>query len=134
MKPFGALLGLQNLLMHLREAPKKEMNIPQPRFLLRDPNDKKPTSIYCHLRFNNDRIVFTTGEKIHPKEWDSEKQRAINSKKFPHNSELNIWLDKIDSEIKSIFRFRSMIHPGFSVSLFHRTFINIRIDEVVERV
>jgi len=90
--------------VHLREAPKKEMNIPQPRFLLRDPNAKKPTSIYCHLRFNNDRIVFATGEKIHPNEWDSGKQRAINSKKFPHNSELNIWLDKIDSEIKSIFR------------------------------
>ena len=80
------------------------MNIPQPRFLLREPNDKKPTSIYCHLRFNNEKIVFATGEKIHPIEWDSGKQRAINSKKFPYNSELNIWLDKIDSEIKSIFR------------------------------
>ena len=49
--------------MHLREAPKKEMTIPQSRFLLRDPNGKKPTSIYCQLRFNNDRIVFATGEK-----------------------------------------------------------------------
>ena len=80
------------------------MNIPQPRFLLRYPNDKKPTSIYYHLRFNNDRIVFATGEKINPGEWENKKQRAINSKKYPHNTELNIWLDKIDSEIKSIFR------------------------------
>jgi hypothetical protein len=90
--------------MHLRKAPKKDMNIPQPRFLLREPNEKKPTSIYCHLRFNNDRFVFATGEKIIPIEWDASKQSAINSKKFPHNTELNIWLDKIDSEIKSIFR------------------------------
>ena len=39
-----------------------------------------------------------------PAEWDPSKQRAINSKKYPHNSELNIWLDKVDSEIKSVFR------------------------------
>ena len=62
------------------------MNIPQPRFLLREPNNKKPTSIYCHLHFNNDRVVFATGEKIQPTEWDNGKQRAINSKKFPHNT------------------------------------------------
>ena len=80
------------------------MNIPQPRFLLRNPTDKSPTAIYCHLRFNNERIVFATGEKIHPAQWDSGKQRAINSKKYPQNSELNIWLDRIDTEIKSIFR------------------------------
>lgn len=80
------------------------MNIPTPHFLLRDPKSKKATLISCHLRFNNDRIIFSTGERIHPAEWDSSKQRAINSKKYPHNTELNIWLDKIDSEIKSVFR------------------------------
>jgi transcription termination factor Rho len=40
------------------------MNIPQPRFLLRNPKDKRPTLISCHIRFNNDRIIFSTGEKI----------------------------------------------------------------------
>jgi hypothetical protein len=35
--------------MHLREAPKKEMNIPQPRFLLRDPKTKNqhPYIVIC---------------------------------------------------------------------------------------
>ncbi len=80
------------------------MNIPQPRFLLRDPKSTKPTLINCHLRFSNERIVFSTGEKIIPIEWDSSKQRAINSKKYPHNSELNIWLDKVEMELKTIFR------------------------------
>lgn len=80
------------------------MNIPQPRFLLRDPKSTKPTLINCHLRFNNERLVFSTGEKIIPTEWDSSKQRAINSKKYPHNSELNIWLDKVEMEVKTIFR------------------------------
>jgi integrase len=91
--------------VHLRKAPiNEEMNIPTPHFLLREPKSKKPTLISCHLRFNNERIIFSTGERIIPAEWDSSKQRAINSKKYPHNTELNIWLDKIDSEIKSVFR------------------------------
>jgi hypothetical protein len=80
------------------------MNVPQPHFLLRNPKDKKRTLINCHLRFNNERLVFSTVEKILPVEWDTIKQRAINSKKFPQNSELNVWLDKIDSETKSVFR------------------------------
>ena len=80
------------------------MNIPTPHFLLREPKSKKPTLISCHIRFNNDRIIFSVGERILPSEWDSSKQRAINSKKYPHNTELNIWLDKVDTEIKSVFR------------------------------
>lgn len=80
------------------------MNIPTPHFLLREPKSKKPTLISCHIRYNNDRIIFSVGERILPVEWDSSKQRAINSKKYPHNTELNVWLDKVDSEIKSVFR------------------------------
>jgi len=80
------------------------MFIPQPRFILRQPNGNKPTAIQCHLRFNGERIVFSTGEKIHPNEWNSDIQRAINSKKYPHNSDVNMWLEKIDTETKFIFR------------------------------
>jgi len=80
------------------------MIIPQPRFILRDKKDKNPTSIQCHLRFQSQRIVLSTGEKIYPVEWDSKKQRAINSKKYPHNTDLNMWLDKMDNEIKAVFR------------------------------
>ncbi len=101
---FAIFFGLRRLPLHLRAAPKKEMFIPQPKFLLRKPKDIKPTAIQCHLRFNGDRIVFSTGEKINPAEWDFSKQRAINSKKYPHNTELNMWLEKIDNEIKFIFR------------------------------
>lgn len=102
---FKDLVVLPKSLVHLRKAPiNAEMNIPQPRFLLRNPKDKRPTLISCHIRFNNDRIIFSTGEKIIPFEWDSSKQRAINSKKYPQNSKLNEWLDKIDADIKSVFR------------------------------
>lgn len=80
------------------------MKIPTPRFLLRDPKSNSPTLINCHIRFDNERIVISVGEKVLPSEWNAEKQRAINSKKYPHNTDLNLWLDKVDNEIKSIFR------------------------------
>ena len=80
------------------------MIIPQPRFILRDKKDTKPTAIQCHIRFQSHRIVIATGEKINPHEWDFKKQRATNSKKYLHNTELNIWLDKIENDIKLVFR------------------------------
>lgn len=80
------------------------MNIPQPRFLLKEPNSKSKTLIYVHIRFSKERVVYSTGEKVLSIQWDSKRQRAINSKKFPENTELNLWLDKLDTTIKSIFR------------------------------
>ena len=80
------------------------MKIPQPRFLLKAPKSNTTTAIYCHIRFNRERVIYATGDKIHPNQWDPIRQRAINSRKYPENTEINLWLDKIDSEIKSIFR------------------------------
>ncbi len=80
------------------------MNIPQPRFLLKKPKSKSVTQIYMHVRFARERVVYSTGEKILPAKWDTSKQRAINSKRYPENTELNLWLDKLDNTIKSIFR------------------------------
>lgn len=80
------------------------MIIPQPRFILRDKKEAKPTAIQCHIRYERHRIVLSTGEKIIPAEWDFDKQRAINSKKYPHNTELNAWIDKMENDIKQVFR------------------------------
>ncbi len=80
------------------------MKIPQPRFLLKDPNSNTTTAIYCHIRFNRERVIYASGDKVHPNQWNPTRQRAINSKKYPENTEINLWLDKIEGEIKSIFR------------------------------
>src|SRR5581483_7749698 len=37
-------------------------------------------------------------------EWDFVKQRALVNKKIPRNAEINMWLDKIEAEVKSVFR------------------------------
>jgi len=78
------------------------------------------------VRFNNERVPFSTRGKILPAQWDSKKQRAINSKKFPHNNELNIWLDKIDTEVKSLFRGFNLDNVSPTADLV-RNIINERI-------
>ena len=56
------------------------------------------------LRTGSGSIEFIRAKKINPVEWDFDKQRAINSNKYPHNTERNKWLDKIENEIKLVFR------------------------------
>jgi hypothetical protein len=56
------------------------------------------------LRLKDERIIFSNGEKIIPSEWDKKIERSINLKKFLQNPELNVWLDIIESGIKSVLR------------------------------
>ena len=93
------LLGPPKSLVHLRKAPiNAEMNIPTPHFLLREPKCKKPTLISCHIRFNNDRIIFSVGERILPAEWDSSKQRAINQEPV----DLQIQYNELEGKLNDI--------------------------------
>jgi integrase len=80
------------------------MKISDPKFLLKEPKSDSKTLISLFVRFNNGRFVYSTGESIHPKNWDFEAQRAKISRKNPENTEINAWLGKIDNEIMSICR------------------------------
>src|ERR1044071_2184121 len=79
------------------------MNISKPHFLLKTPKSDSETLISLFVRFNGQRLVHSTGAKIHPDKWNFKTQRANGSKKDLEISELNYWLDKIDSSIKQIF-------------------------------
>lgn len=46
------------------------------RFVLKEPNGKKPTPILLLYRYKNDRLKYATGEAIHPEQWDSINQQA----------------------------------------------------------
>lgn len=76
------------------------MYIPDTKYYLKSINAQEPTLISLQLKFFGHRVFMSTGEKIHPKNWDFNKQRAIGKE----NADLNFWLDKIDSEVKTIFR------------------------------
>lgn len=80
------------------------MVVPEPRFYLKNIKATEPTLISLQVKFNGERVFMSTGDKILPTEWDSTRQRALVSKKNPGNSDINLWLDKISSEFKALFR------------------------------
>ncbi|MBV4356293.1 site-specific integrase [Pinibacter aurantiacus] len=83
------------------------MFIPEPKFYLKDRNTKIPTLIYMQAKYSADkqeRFMLSTGNKILPDEWDDIKQRAIISKRVVGNSDLNLWLDKMATAFKTVFR------------------------------
>jgi len=81
------------------------MQIPKVNYYLKHVGAKEPTLISMQIKFPIDqRVVISTGDKIHPDEWDFTKQRAVANRKSPRNAEVNLWLDKIEGDVKSIFR------------------------------
>jgi len=80
------------------------MKISEPKFLLKEPNGDKKTLISLVVRFNSLRIVYSTGETIHPQNWDDQSQRAKITKKHPENADINTWLNKIINEVGNVFR------------------------------
>ncbi|PRY08866.1 site-specific recombinase XerD [Pontibacter ummariensis] len=73
-------------------------------FVLKEPTSKDETLVYMLFRFNNKRLKFSTGEKILPKFWNPEKQRAKETKQFPDYLEFNTRLDNCESAIKTVHR------------------------------
>ncbi|MEJ0104717.1 MAG: site-specific integrase [Bacteroidota bacterium] len=83
------------------------MFIPEPKFYLKDRNSNEPTLIYMQAKYSAnipERFMLSTGNKIHPDEWDDSKQRVIISKRAVGNGDLNLWLDKMATAFKSVFR------------------------------
>ena len=62
---------------------------------LREPNAEKETPINVIVRYNNQKLVYSSGKRIHPKHWDVLSQKAKKSKEF-HGSEL------LNSNLRSI--------------------------------
>lgn len=75
------------------------------KFNLKDTSDSnKETLIYLLFRYNSKRFKYSTSEKIKPKYWNANEQRAKNTKQFPEASELNTFLDKLSIETKNAYR------------------------------
>jgi integrase len=73
-------------------------------FNLKDASSEDPTPVYLIFWYDNKRLKYSTGEKIHPDYWNKSKQRAKETAKFPEYPEFNAWLEKISSSVKIIYR------------------------------
>ena len=72
------------------------------RFFLNKPTEDKPTLILLRILYNGKRIKLSTGEAIHPKFWNSERQEV--RRLYPSSMEINSLLKSMKSEIESIVR------------------------------
>jgi hypothetical protein len=61
--------------------------------------DVKETAINCIVRWNNQKFILSNVEKVKPKFWNKEKQRANDVKVFVGRSEFNTRLDGIESKV-----------------------------------
>ncbi|HNW70775.1 MAG TPA: phage integrase SAM-like domain-containing protein [Bacteroidales bacterium] len=77
--------------------------------------DKNPSLIMARFSMNyyekddnNNKVYkslrFSTGEKIDPKFWDQEKQRAMQTNKYPQYPELNQRLKDFETAIMNVYR------------------------------
>lgn len=78
--------------------------MPEAKFVLKEPNRKEPTLVYLFYYFNNIKLKYSTSQKIHPKNWNPEKQRAKELRSFGESSNFNFYLDKIKTEVNNAYR------------------------------
>ena len=63
--------------------------MPNAKFVLKEPSAKEETLIYLFYNYANQRLKYSTGEKINPKFWNSTKQRVKETSQFPEYPEFN---------------------------------------------
>ena len=78
--------------------------MPDAKFVLKEPNSTNKTLVYLFYNYNNQRLKYSTGEKIYPKFWNVTKQRAKETSQFPEYPEFNQRLKNIETAINTSFR------------------------------
>lgn len=101
------------------------------KFYLKDPKKKDETAIFCLCHFGYKEktlngsqkykpVKLYTSEKINPKYWNGEKNRARETANFPQHPEFNDTLNTIDSDLKTLFLELSKKHSVVTPELFKR--------------
>jgi integrase len=77
--------------------------MPQATFVLKEPTSKEETLVYLLYRFNGSKLKYSTGQKIKPRYWNSETQRAREVRAFGY-SEFNTLLNNLEAEVNEAYR------------------------------
>lgn len=78
--------------------------MPSVTFVLKEPKSVDQTLVYLLFRFNGSQLKYSTSQKINPKFWNPEKQRAKETRQFPEYSEFNTLLNNIESCVNDSYR------------------------------
>lgn len=79
-------------------------------FFLKEPKSENETLIYAYFHFNNQQLKLSTGKKIHPKYWDSEKQKVKRGAMNEHD--INQRLIFFQNSLNSIYN--KLLNDGIS--------------------
>jgi hypothetical protein len=82
---------------------------------LREPNSEKETPINLIIRFNNQKLVYSSGKRILPKYWEILQQKSKKSKDNPNaellNANLRSIVESIRTEIETYLKIHNQIYP-----------------------
>lgn len=78
--------------------------MPQASFVLKEPKATAETLVYLLYHFNSTKLKYSTSQKIHPKNWNPEKQRAKELRSFPEYAHFNFMLDKLETAVNTAYR------------------------------
>ncbi|MHB8259919.1 MAG: phage integrase SAM-like domain-containing protein [Bacteroidia bacterium] len=73
-------------------------------FVLKEPRSKDNTIVYLLFRYQSQTLKYSTGQKILPKFWNFENQRARETKQFKQYPEFNSLLQKIEDKAFDAYR------------------------------
>jgi len=73
-------------------------------FVLKEPNSKEETLVYLIFRFNNQRLKYSTGEKINPIFWNATSQKARETRQFPGYVQFNTLLKRLEGLVFDVYR------------------------------
>ena len=73
-------------------------------FYLKDTKAKQDTPINLVFLYNAQKLKYSIGKKINPTFWDSKKQRAKATPKFPFSTEFNQEINDWQNETNKIFK------------------------------
>jgi integrase len=88
--------------------------MPNATFVLKEPNADQETLVFLLYRFDGQKLKFSTGQKIHPKFWNEERQRAKETRQFPGYGEFNNLLLNLSSEVNN--RYRSLLNDKLPIT------------------
>lgn len=74
------------------------------KFFLKEPTSKNDTMVYLFFAYNNQRLKYYTREKINPKFWNPETNRARETKQFVDYDDFNTTLNNLDNRVKKLYR------------------------------
>ena len=73
------------------------------KFNLKNKNEDE-TLVVLIFRYDNNKFVYSTGQKINPKYWNDSDQKARETSKFPEYPEFNNYLNTLRYKTQDIYR------------------------------